>query len=173
MCLQKRIRKHKTDAKLNRSGCFWSAIREFGFNAFEWEILDENVPKHLLDEFEQDAISVHNALHPNGYNLQTGGSIGYSASQEMKLKLSAASKNRKRKSHTEETKQKMSESAKGRKHSEESKQKMSESWKQRPPVSEETRRKTSESLKGHRHTEESKQKMSEIAKARQRVQKDA
>jgi len=50
--------------------------------------------------------------------------------------------------HTEETKQKISKAHKGREFSEETRNKMSKSAKKKPPVSEETRRKMSEAQKG-------------------------
>ena len=56
-------------------------------------------------------------------------------------KINLGKKNRLGKSHSEETKRKMSEAKKGKKHSEEAKRKMSEAWKNRKPMSEETRRK--------------------------------
>lgn len=67
--------------------------------------------------------------------------------------------------HSEETKQKMSESQKGRKHSEEVKQKMSDAHKGKSS-SEETKRKISESAKGKTLSEETKQKMSDAHKGK-------
>lgn len=77
------------------------------------------------------------------------------------------------KSHTEETKRKISESKTGSKLSEVTKQRMSESAKSRPPISEETRIKRSQALSGEgngmygkSHTEESRMKMREAAKSK-------
>ena len=54
------------------------------------------------------------------------------------------------KSHSEESKEQMSESSKGKKHSDVTKKKMSESQKKRLPFPEETRKKMSESAKKRR-----------------------
>ena len=74
------------------------------------------------------------------------------------------------KTHTEESKQKISEALKGKPHTEEAKRKMSEALKGKP-LSEEHKRKLSEAHKGkpsgHKgkpHTEEAKRKMSEAIK---------
>lgn len=64
---------------------------------------------------------------------------------------------------SEETKKKMSESAKGRKMSDEAKAKMSETKKN---MSEETRKKLSEINKGKKHSDETKKKIGEASKGR-------
>jgi hypothetical protein len=60
---------------------------------------------------------------------------------------------------TEESRNKMSESAKGRKHSYETKKLISEILRNREPISDETRNKMSESAKGREHTYETKEKL--------------
>lgn len=87
-------------------------------------------------------------------------------SEETKRKISEAKK-RNPPVFTEETRRKISEAGKGRKHSEESKQKMRESARN---ISDETRRRRSEGLKGKPKSEEHKQKLRE-AKARRREEK--
>ncbi len=69
--------------------------------------------------------------------------------------------------HSEESKLKMSESAKNKPPiSEETKQKMSESAKNRPPVSNETKKKLSESGTGRKFSEETRKKLSESSTGR-------
>ena len=70
------------------------------------------------------------------------------------------------KTHTEESKQKISETQRkrGYKHKEASKQKMSEANRRRRH-SQETKRKIGDARKGKKHTEESKQKMSDACKS--------
>ena len=77
---------------------------------------------------------------------------------------------RKGKVHSEEAKQKISESLKGKHYSADTKQKMSESRKGHK-VLEETKQKISKSMKGKHHSEEAKQKMSEAMKARREAYK--
>ena len=63
-------------------------------------------------------------------------------------------------SHTEETRKKMSDSQKGRTHTEESRARMSETQKNRPPASPETCKKISIANKGHDVSEQTKSKIS-------------
>lgn len=72
----------------------------------------------------------------------------------------------------DETKRKLSEHAKHRTHSEETKQKISAKMKQvrlgiKP--SEETKRKISNTLKGRKHSEETKRKISQKLKQRYKI----
>lgn len=99
---------------------------------------------------------------------RTGKHYGYVVSEETRKKLSEANKN-----ISEETRQRMSESAKTRVMSEETKKKLSESTKRlwdegyKPRVlSAETRKKMSEAQIGKTHSEETKQTLSEIGTGR-------
>jgi hypothetical protein len=67
------------------------------------------------------------------------------------------------KNPSEETRKRMSEASKGRTHSEETKKRMSEVHKN---ISEETRRKLSEAHKGKTRSEETRRKISELKKGR-------
>lgn len=91
---------------------------------------------------------------------------GKTHSEETRDKLSQKLKGR---VFSEETKRKMSESGKKKKLSEEHKRKIAEAGKRRQPPSEETRRKLAESASnrtGFRHSEETKRKMSESRKGK-------
>lgn len=110
-------------------------------------------------------------------------------SDETRRKIGIASKNRKRKPHSEETRIKISKSKEGKPLSEEHKAKMSELMKgernafygkthseetrkkwsvirKGRPLTEETRRKMSEAHKGKVFSEETRRKLSEAAKSR-------
>lgn len=124
---------------------------------------------------EQYYIKFFNTLWPNGYNLTEGGD-GWSGGpcEEMRRKLSEVHKN-----ISDETRRKMSLSAKGRtpynkgKHlSEEHKKKIGEANKGKT-MSEEARKKISESNSGEKHhffgkhhSEETKKKLSSALKGR-------
>ena len=68
--------------------------------------------------------------------------------------------------HTDESKKKMSLAKKGKKFSEEQLKKLAEDRKLRPPMSEETKKKMSEAGKRRRVSEETRRKMSESSKGR-------
>ena len=96
------------------------------------------------------------------HNMTDGGEGISNPSEETRKKISDAQKG---KTHTEESRKKMSESKKNI--SEETRRKIGEASKGRNKdriVSEETRRKMSESGKGRTHSEDSKKKMSEASK---------
>ena len=112
-----------------------------------------------LNYFETYFIEHLNTLHPNGYNLNTGGDQR-SASDEFKSKMRAIQTGKPR---SEETKKKISDSLKGHKRSEETRQKMSDAQKGKN-VSEETRQKMSDAQKGKRCGEESAQYKYHITK---------
>ena len=112
---------------------FWRAINKYGWNNFNHEIIgimesdDKEELINNLKEFERYYIDKYDAFN-NGYNSTTGGDSGSLRS--------------------EETREKQRVAQIGRVYSEESRKKMSESAKNRPPISEETRRKQSEVRKG-------------------------
>ena len=134
------------------SGCesvIGSALRKYGRENFEIEILVVGAEDYIYN-LEKRAIEMFGTIAPNGYNLKDGGDGGQ---------------------HTEQTRRKMSESARqsyangrihsramfGKKHSEEVKMKMSESHKQLYAEGYTHPRGTL----GKKHTEETKRKMSE------------
>jgi group I intron endonuclease len=80
--IKEHIRHHDTD--------FEKAIDELGIDAFTWEILDFGETKHELNEKEIKYIKELGTLHPNGYNLTSGGkgTKDYQLSDEQKKTLS-------------------------------------------------------------------------------------
>ena len=186
---------HLYRAKSGKVTYFYNALRKYGKDNFHWEILVETDSESKLNIMEKFYIMMYRKMG-NTYNMTDGGdgNSGYCFTEINKQKMSESRKgkivteetrkkigdaNRGEKSawfgknHSEETKIKMSESAKGnthwqgKKHTEETKNKMSKSamGKKR---SEETRRKMSESRKGICPTEETRRKMSEAAKGNTR-----
>ena len=146
---KKRIRSH-----FNQSQCtaLVNAIRKYGKSAFQWKILEADIPYDSLSEREIYWINHFNSVSPNGYNLTYGGETGI-PSEETLLKMSKVQKGR---TFSEETRRKMSEAKKnkpGKKHTPESRKKLSESKKgEKNPnygkrLPEETRRKMSETQK--------------------------
>ena len=86
-----RWRQHIND-KIENS-YFHNALRLYGKDAFEWEVLiicfDED-----LDLYERQYIETYNTMRPVGYNLRTGGGNGGKAAPELCQKISAAKKGR-------------------------------------------------------------------------------
>lgn len=122
-----------------------TTVHNLGFNNFDVEIVAEFDTKEAAYDFEQQLIHehFHDPLCLNG-NCTFNGDVRFISppiTRETKQKISKklmghpawnkGSKGLQR--HTEETKQKMSESRKGRVFSDEHKRKISESRKQRAP----------------------------------------
>lgn len=147
-----------------RKSFFHLAIREWGEDAFEREILTSSVCPAELEVQEILSIRKYNTKVPRGYNSYSGGRGGcVSLSEEVKQKLSDINKGKKL---SEETKKKISSTSKGRKLSEETKLKISlgNRGKIRAP---EVREAISRKLMGQpngwlgrKHTQETKDKIS-------------
>jgi hypothetical protein len=101
-------------------------MRKYGFDSFIWEIIYQSLDKkHTLCEMEQFFIKQYNSIHPNGYNMKEGGSGG-NLSNDTRKKIS---EKRKGIVFTQEHINNLSISHLGRKHTEEQKNKISESLK--------------------------------------------
>ncbi len=175
---------HERDTNKGSKLLFHNVLRKYGFNAFKWKVLFDDVDEDELDSIEIATIKLKKSKAPNGYNLTDGGdgTSGWKHSPKTKLKISRAhigkivsleTREKLRKINvgkciSEETKAKMSASLKGRKGkspSEETRTKISESLKGRKP-SEETRAKLSRVRKGKKHSIEARAKMSRVQKGR-------
>jgi len=93
-----------------------------------------------------------------------GGTLGYKHTEETRNRMSNSLKGR---IVSDETRKRLSESHKGHIHSEETRKKMSESLKGKP-ISEETLKKIGKSHKGQKRSEDACRKMSDAAKERHR-----
>ena len=69
---QERFKKHCADARLGRKTALCGAIRKYGPDALSVSTLIESTSEYCFD-FEIKAIKAYETLHPNGYNLTTGG----------------------------------------------------------------------------------------------------
>lgn len=68
--IERRYKQHK---RINTDNTiFHNAIREYGFDAFDFEII-ELCAKDSLDEKEKFYIKKCNTIYPKGYNIATGG----------------------------------------------------------------------------------------------------
>jgi len=143
---------------------FIKALRKYGFNAFKWTVLVEDDDNEFLCFMEQRWIKRLGTKMPNGYNHTDGGegNTGWNPSDETRSKMSESAK---RKIITEAHRRKMSESQIGHETTEETRKKISEAHIGKTH-SEETKKKISEVKKGigHKQTQETKKKISESKK---------
>lgn len=130
--LRERLLEHKRDSKRlkHRNIAFYNAINKYGFDNFNWCIIDSGLSKGELDEKEVYWINFYKSyIHhndSNGYNSTLGGDglYGYKPSIET---IKKQVESRKWYRHSEKTKKKQSESHKGRKKSEKHKENLSKS----------------------------------------------
>lgn len=128
---------HKT---FNPNMAINHAMKKYGIENFKFEVIDECLTRDELNEAESKWIEYYDTFLGVGYNCTSGGE-GYVVSEESKKKMSECSLGDKNhfygKTHTEETKIKISETNKGhkrcvgRKYSKETLKKMSVSGKNR------------------------------------------
>lgn len=144
--LEYRIQRHKSE---KRKRPLMNAIAKYGFDSFVVEVLHE-CNNACLGMYEMLEIIRHNSVHPNGYNLSTGGehsSYGYKHTDESKEKMREYHSN---KTLTQEHKDNISKASK-------------EMW-QRP----EYRAKVEGAGKGYKHTQEAKDRISKGNKGKKK-----
>lgn len=112
LTLHERMLQHKKDSTRlrNKNIAFYNAINKYGFENFNWCIIDEGRNRGDLDYKEHFWINFYRSyIHfedSNGYNMTLGGDglYGYKPSEETIRKLIKARKGYK---HSEETKMKL------------------------------------------------------------------
>ena len=117
--INRRWRRHVVD-KNNCCRLLSDAISLYGEDDFNIYTL-KSTTIDMLDYYENKFIVEYNTQHPNGYNLQNGGSVGFKHNSETLIKMSESQKGR---IITDITKVKISISNQLKHHSEESKEKM-------------------------------------------------
>lgn len=162
------ITKHEPEKRWKANGngyrcqpVFWRAIKKYGWDNFEHEILEENLTLEEALHLESEYIKLFDSNNPkHGYNRNSGGfgNIGRVYTDEDRKKLSEAHKN-----PSEETRQKISIAVKGRKVSDETREKMSNS-RLGHSTSSGTKEKISQANTGKVRTDEVKKKISDSLK---------
>jgi hypothetical protein len=74
----------------NKQYSFYKAIREFGLENFEHEIIEDNIPNlEETNEEEMYWIELYDCIVPNGYNMNKGGNgnLGYLHTFEERQKM--------------------------------------------------------------------------------------
>jgi hypothetical protein len=79
--IDQRKKAHKRLYKNDKGFCFHNAIKKYGWNNFEWFILEKCNSKKELDEMEYHYIKQYNTYYGNnnGYNMTYGGNGGLSS----------------------------------------------------------------------------------------------
>lgn len=86
--------KHNAFKRESTRIALYDAMRSYGIEAFEYNILERDIDNDTLNDVERKYILNHNCRVPNGYNITPGGDHN---------------------PHSEETKRKIGEKSKGRK----------------------------------------------------------
>lgn len=135
---KRRWQNHKSRSKTNKyNSALYNAMQLYGLENFSMIIIQEYETKDEAYNQEVILIEEGNTISPNGYNIDAGGRGGSTfRSEETREKLRQLQTG---KTHTEESKQKMSESRRGENnhmygntHTEEARRKISETHKGKP-----------------------------------------
>lgn len=105
-------------------GCteFDAAIKQFGWEAFDHEILGTNLSLEMACKAEKHFIEKLGSRFPNGYNLDGGGIVGRNISAVTKTRIGDRNRGR---HPTEETRKKMSVARRGIEFSDKTREKLS------------------------------------------------
>ena len=165
--IEERYKQHRKDAKNeNKNSIFYRAIRKYGFDNFEFKVVETDIDISKIHEREKFWIKELNTKSPNGYNLTDGGegTFGYRHTEEAKKKMSELKKGMKL---SPEQIERLRRGNIGRKLSEEHKKILVEAVKKANTgrkLTEEHKKRLAEYNRGRKHSEESKKKMSESQK---------
>ena len=115
-----RWKSHLAELKMTDKGCriLNNAMKKYGVENFSVELV-LSCKLNEIDWFEQFCISYFETLHPNGYNIRSGGKDGYhcqNSRELMRQKKLGSNNHNFGKPRTAETKQKISFAKKGDKH---------------------------------------------------------
>ena len=140
----------------------YRSIKKHGKENFTWEVLHESVIPELLSAFEMEAIRIHKTKVPHGYNLTDGGETGHQSEETVRKRTETLRANPPMlgKKHSEESKQKMSESRTGLKRTKEQRRNLSQSL-MGHEVSNETRAKIGDANRGRKWSDEARKACSE------------
>ena len=89
--INKRITTHKSRAKNGYDGFFYNAIRKYGWENIEWEIVDGYKDMDELGDVEIEKIAEYKTQDRDfGYNIVKGGNVncGFKHTEEWKQMMS-------------------------------------------------------------------------------------
>ena len=179
--IRRRFVRHKRAArlKLKREAFYLhSSIEKHGVENFKFEVLVYADDRDYLNKLEQDAIAAFGTLSPKGYNLDTGGGVAKTISEQTRKKMSGRTPWNKGVPATEEQKRKQSiammgkpSPQKGKPIPEEQKARQSAkmkgrtAWNKGVPMSDEQKEKLRGGDRSYTKTAEYRAKMSAAVKA--------
>lgn len=139
--IQRRMSNHWSDAKNGKQTLMAQAIREFGKESFEVEVIETLTSEDKMMVRESELITSSGTLYPGGYNLTAAPGLwgpGRSFLKSVREKISASSKG---KVISPEHRKKLSESLKGRPSLNFGRKTGKPSWNRGIPITEEARAK--------------------------------
>lgn len=89
--LEERKEKHYRNYREERPFKLYNAIKKYGWDNFEWSVIEDLKDNDFIDEREKYWISKYNS-YKTGYNMTLGGdgAFGFKQSKEHKEKISKA-----------------------------------------------------------------------------------
>lgn len=120
--IKSRWNDHRYMARKNKQSKLYFAIKKYGEENFTIESIESVFNKKELNDREKFWISYYNTCN-SGYNIHSGGEVSTEEMEKLRLNASERMKSKKYwlgKKHSEDSKMRMSSSAKGRKVSQES-----------------------------------------------------
>jgi group I intron endonuclease len=179
--IRKRFARHKRAAttKHKREAFYLhNSIAKYGVDNFKFEVLVYADDRDYLNDLEQKVIAAYGTMSPNGYNLDSGGGVSRTISEETREKLKARTAWNKGVPATDEQKRKQSAAMmgkpspqKGKPKTDEEKAKQSAAmkgraaWNKGVPMSEEQKQKLRGGDRSYTKTAEYRAKMSAAVKA--------
>ena len=103
---KERLYSHNSKLQNGFDNPLYNAIRKYGASNFSVKVIRKDIKTRHIDACERSCIRKYNSLHPNGYNLTTGGDGVKDPSDETRRKLSESAKKR---VYTDETRKKLSD----------------------------------------------------------------
>lgn len=152
--LQCRWEEHLKEMQFSKSHLN-SALRKYGVEAFELQVIESDIPESRLDERERYYIQQYDSYH-HGFNCTLGGQgvHGYRHTEETKSRISESVAAGSYRWNTPERAAKISAAQKGRKFTDEHRQRIQEAANRNKRFGDDN------PFGGRRHTESSRKKMS-------------
>lgn len=91
--LEYRKSQHERDCKYHRNSYFHEALLKYGFESFEWQVIDQADTQENIDFLEKKYIKEYLSTDKNhGYNLKHGGKEGGLYNEECRRRLGESTK---------------------------------------------------------------------------------